>query len=173
MSVTFAELLTRLGYGTHRSSTDEHVSICHQLDGGSFTSDVVPWDHAPGLVAAIVANYDPRRDFWFGVNALGEVTQGRGKEADVTRLTALYADLDIKPGACPDMSNACDIIDDVSAILGERPCAVSDSGHGLHSYWPLDVSSALTLGNREAKGLLETVRAVDESRCSTPWLRDR
>jgi hypothetical protein len=91
--ITFADLLTRLGFGTHHRSKHEHVSACYQDVDGHFTGEVCEWDTAPGLVEYLVENFSGW-DLWYGVNALGEVTNGRGKEADVVRLTSLYADVD-------------------------------------------------------------------------------
>lgn len=55
-TITFAELLTRLGFGTGTSyrSNREHVSVCHRLVGRSFKSEVRQWDHAPPYVTALL-----------------------------------------------------------------------------------------------------------------------
>jgi hypothetical protein len=63
---------------------------------------------------------------------------GRGKEADVTRVLAVYADLDIKPGACPDFESAIDITKEVSGIIGIEPVATIFSGGGIQPIWKLD-----------------------------------
>ena len=50
------------------------------------------------------------RDVWFGVNPVGRhVRQGRkGGEADITRVRALFADFDVKPGKSLDTLDQCD-----------------------------------------------------------------
>ena len=57
-TITFAELLTRLGYGAHDGAKHENVSVCHQPVGGSFNSDVTGWENAPGLVRSILERYE-------------------------------------------------------------------------------------------------------------------
>jgi hypothetical protein len=79
-------------------------------------------------------------DTWFGVNpGAGPPREhaGRGKAADVTRLTALFADLDVKGGGCPDLETAYKIVNDLSIILNTSPSAIALSGNGLHPYWPV------------------------------------
>lgn len=125
-------LLDLLGY------TDaEFVSLCYKLgSGGKFTAKVARRCDAAIEMAAIPEG----ADVWFGVNPVrGPARTGkRGTSADITRLAALYADLDVKPGACPNLDTAHAIIGEVSAVLGTHPVAVTDSGHGLHPYWLLD-----------------------------------
>jgi hypothetical protein len=62
---------------------------------------------------------------------------GRGTEDDATRLSALWADLDVKPGACADLTVAHSIIGDLTSAVGSRPSAIVESGGGLHPYWPV------------------------------------
>ena len=126
-----ALLLGVLGF-----SGDEYVSICHRSNGGPFRTAVC----APTAAAALVQTLPEQADIYFGVNPVKGPARrncGRGKAADVTRLSALIADLDVKSGACPNLEVAQAIIDDLSAILGTRPSAVTHSGGGLHPYWPI------------------------------------
>ena len=79
-------------------------------------------------------------NIYFSVNAVkgpARTNSGRGKEADVTRLTALWCELDTKPGACPSLDVAHAIVAELGIILGARPSVTVDSGHGVHAYWPL------------------------------------
>ncbi len=41
----------------------------------------------------------------------------------------------VQSGTCPNLDIARAIIDDLSAVLGTRPSAVTHSGGGLHPYW--------------------------------------
>ncbi|WP_167380134.1 AAA family ATPase [Mycobacterium gastri] len=52
-------------------------------------------------------------------------------------INPLLADLDVAPGKCATIEVAHAVVDDLSAILGTRPSAIVDSGHGLHPYWPV------------------------------------
>lgn len=125
-----ALLGSTLGY-----TVAEYVSICH--DGsGVFASHVTPFVNAADYVATL-----PRSaNVYFGVNPIAESVRykdGRGGGGDVTRLAALYADLDFKPNGCRDIETANAIIDDLAELLGTRPSAITNSGNGLHVYWPV------------------------------------
>lgn len=135
-TLTLEQLLARLGY-----DGDEHVSINTQRPGGTFTSTSVRHDHTPDAASLLDA------DAWFGVNPISARGHGRGGADDVTRLAAIYADLDIKPGGIADYTQGLDIIDDLSLMLGTRPVAVTLSGHGLQPLWAVE-DEPLTDANR-------------------------
>ena len=147
--LTFDALLDLLGY-----SDDEFVSICHKIgDGGPFTSAVCSSTNAPAKVAKLPNG----ANIWFGVNPTSgpaRSRRGRGKDEDVTRLSALPADLDVKPGGCADLETALKIIDDLSEILGTRPSAVTHSGGGLHPYWVVSDGNRNGDGNGHLRALL-------------------
>ena len=84
---------------------------------------------------------------YFGVNPIAGPARtgaGRGTADDITRLSSLWADLDVKAGGCGDTATAHAIIDELSELLGERPAAITHSGNGLHPYWPVSDRSADT-----------------------------
>jgi hypothetical protein len=123
-------LLDVLGY-----TTDEFVSIGYK--NGSGLSTAVG---QPANAASYVAKLPDGADVFFGVNPVqgpARTAKGRGTADDVTRLAALYVDLDVKPGGCPSLDVAHAIIDELSAMLGTRPSAITHSGGGLHPYWPV------------------------------------
>lgn len=129
-ALTFPTLLEILGY-----RDDEHVAVCSQPAGGVFSSQVMP----PGAAPDYVVSLGDGVNVWVSVNPTkGPRETGRGTEADVTRLAALFADLDVKPGACRDFEHAEAIVTEVSALIGQRPRTVVYSGHGLQPYWPLE-----------------------------------
>jgi hypothetical protein len=127
----FGALLGVLGYTdneflsvTHRNAQKDAPMIAEVLR----TSDV----------AAHVAKLPSAHDVYFGINPVAKYVQssgGRGKAVDVTRLVALPVDLDVKPGACADLTVAHAIIDDLSEVIGIRPLAVIHSGKGLQPLW--------------------------------------
>lgn len=125
----FTRLIDAVGYGDHES-----ISVCHKVGAGAFTSAVV----LTGEAQQLIDQQPETADVWNGVNPVAPGVTGRGTAADVVRLAALYADLDVKPGACPDLETAHTVIDEVSAILGTNPSAVVESGHGLQPYWPIE-----------------------------------
>jgi hypothetical protein len=128
----FIELLL----GTLGFTSDEFVSLFYMdVDGAEHTAVMVP----PDAVAA-AATIPATANAYFGVNPTRgptRINRGRGTEADVTRLTSLWVDLDVKPGGCPSLQVAHAIVDDLSAVLGTRPSATVKSGHGLHAYWEI------------------------------------
>ena len=125
----FSSLLNLLGF-----TDGEFVSLGWQKPGGGFHTLVLEPAEAVTNAAAASA----RAHMYFGINPTKARKRGRGTEADVTRLAALPVDLDVKPGGCLSLAIAHAIIDDLSAILGTRPSALVESGHGLHGYWVID-----------------------------------
>ena len=163
-TITFAELLPLIGYSTDTTrGCMEYMSLCQQAEGTPFSSTVGVWFDTPEK-AAIPAQR-AGLNLWFGVNALRSVAAGRGKADDVIRLAALIADLDLKPGGCPDLETAFAIITAVSEVLGEEPVVVTHSGHGLQPYWAVEVESGRALlaeSNGQAKRLGKRFHALLE-----------
>lgn len=135
----FGDLLDMLGH-------DGYTSVCNKPPGGEFRSQVVPSAVAPVVVPAT-------GDVWFGVNPVkgpARINQGRGTAADVVRLAAVYADLDVKPGGMGSFEAAADVITDLSGMLSTPPVATVFSGHGLQPYWSIENGPA----GGEARALL-------------------
>ncbi|PJE01901.1 hypothetical protein [Mycobacterium sp.] len=148
---SFAELLGVLGHVD--DYRHEQTVVCWQRPHRLFTPEPTMARDAPKVVDSLTSSV-PCVNVWFGVNPVNStVTQGRGRLKDITRLTCLWADLDVKQDGCPDLDAAHEIITDVSGVLGERPCAITYSGHGLQPLWPLDRESAEKLGNQQAQQL--------------------
>lgn len=129
-NLTLADVLDHLGHdGT------EHVALCHKTGDGPFTTHV----NTPAIIAALATTL-PDADVWYAINPVtGPPRTGpRGGADTITRLAALWADLDIKPGACDSIDTAHLIIDDLSAALGTRPTLITHSGHGLQPIWAID-----------------------------------
>ncbi|ASR86348.1 DNA primase/helicase [Mycobacterium phage Amohnition] len=129
------DLLETLGY-----TDGEHVSLNYQRPGGPFSSTIVEYAEDSDALQGLAMSLANGANVWFGVNPTrprGD-EKGRGTAEDVTRLAAIWCDLDVKPGACRDLDHAYQVIDELSAILGVRPSAVVMSGNGLQPYWPID-----------------------------------
>ncbi|ASR87241.1 DNA primase/helicase [Mycobacterium phage LastHope] len=134
------DLLELLGY-----VDGEHVSLNYQAPGGAFSSTVVEYAEDSDSLQGLAMSLANGRNCWFGVNPTRPrpvdedgKQKGRGGADDVTRLAAIWCDLDVKPGACRDIAHAHQVIDELSSILGTRPSAVVYSGNGLQPYWPID-----------------------------------
>jgi hypothetical protein len=143
-----AVLLDTLGF-----TGDEFVSLGYEDTDGVFHTAVM----APADTAGYIDQIPTTANIYFGVCAVAGPARtnfGRGKEADVTRLAALWADLDAKEGACGSLDVADAIIATLSIILGTRPSVIVDSGYGRHPYWPIsdghigDVTAARALLKR-------------------------
>ena len=128
-----SDLLELLGY-----QDTELVQIASAAPGGNFVTAVTPYPQLPGP--------NPGADCWFGVNPVmlpqrtdtDRSRNARPNADEVTRLAAVWADLDVKEGGCPDWDTAQAIIDVLSGMLGTRPVAVTYSGHGLQPYWAIE-----------------------------------
>lgn len=129
--ITFSQLLQKLNF-----APNEFVSICHRVGDGRFATSVCAVTDAQAKIQKLPAE----ADVYFGVNPTkgpARASKGRGKDSDITRLSALIADLDIAIGKCADTETAHAIIDELSEILTTRPTAITYSGGGLHPYWPV------------------------------------
>lgn len=124
--LTLPELLDALDY-----SNTEHIQIAHAVPGEQFRTHVT---NTTDLTQSTPAGADT----WFGINPCTPVSTGRPGADHITRLAALWADLDVKPGACPDFDTARLIVDDLSELLGTRPVAITYSGHGLQPLWAVE-----------------------------------
>jgi len=139
-------LLGALGHGD-----GEFTSLLYENGDKPHTAVIPPAD-----AVAAVPRLPKRANSFFGVNpTAGPARTGgrRGAEADVTRLAALWCDLDIKPGACESLDVAQAIVANVSTIVDTRPSILVDSGHGLHAYWPVEdgaIGKQFTTGQARA-----------------------
>lgn len=139
-----ALLLDELGY-----VDGEFVAIGHAVGGEKLHTRVLPPRHAPAVVMQLPTD----ANIYFGVNpTAGPAREGgsRGTEADITRLAALVADLDVAPGKCADLGVAKAIVGDLTATMGTRPRVSVLSGHGVHAYWPIAngwINDTFTVGH--------------------------
>lgn len=136
-TVDFAELLTMLGH-------DDLTAVCHQPVGGKFSFMVTESADAASLATVADA------DMWFGINPVSRPAPGsRGKSDDVTRLSCLWVDFDVKPGACTSLTQAQAIIDDLAAALGTPPAVLIWSGHGVQPLWIIEDDDAVFASNED------------------------
>ncbi|OBA80119.1 hypothetical protein A9W99_18660 [Mycobacterium sp. 1164966.3] len=156
--VDFGQLLAMIGH-----TESDRIAICSKPVGGEFMATVVT-----GIREAVefVNTLRQPTDVWFGVNSRRSGLQRgqKGSAADCVDLVALWADLDVGEGKCPDYATCDAIIDDLSEILGTAPVAVVHSGHGLHPYWRLSDEVDENFGIASARELMDRwgnlVRAV-------------
>jgi P4 family phage/plasmid primase-like protien len=128
------ELFTRLG----KTETDK-VTICYFGPKNPWTSKRLPLSNADIFAQTLTAN---GMNVYTMVNSVDDTeltaSNTRGDVNDITRLNALWADLDYKDSGISNEENARAVIDSISAIIGVNPCAIVMSGHGLQPYWAVE-----------------------------------
>jgi hypothetical protein len=119
-ALDFPGLLQLLGF-----TVGEFVSIGHEdLTLGTDWHTVVK---DPADAPAYVDQLPDTADVFFGgcpTKGPARDGAGRGTETAVTRLSALWADLDVYAGKCPTLDAAHRIIGDLTAAVGSRPSAI-------------------------------------------------
>jgi hypothetical protein len=117
-------LLTALG-------EDGYLSVCWKPPGADRLGHTVT---TVAEATAIIDAIGDTADLWYGVNRMAvKPASGRGRAADITRITCLYADLDTgKPLTPGSITEARTIIDGLP-----DPAFIIYSGHGLQPIWPL------------------------------------
>lgn len=145
--IDFGQLLATIGH----AESDE-IAICFRPVGGEFGAKVVKARNAVDFVRTL----PELTDVWFGVNSRRPGLQPgqKGSVADCVDLVALWADLDVGEGKCPDYATCGDIVADLSEILGTAPVAVVHSGRGLHPYWRLSDQVEEDFGVDAARSLM-------------------
>ena len=150
MTVDFTAMLL----DTLRFTDGEFVSLAYEDTAGVFHTAVLP----PADAIEAAAKLPHCANAYFGVNPVtgpARTHSGRGKEADVTRLTALWCDLDVKPGDCQNLDVARAIVATLGIIFKTRPSVTVDSDHGLHAYWPISDGHISDGGTASARALLK------------------
>jgi hypothetical protein len=101
-------------------------------------------------------------NLWFAPNTTTlPIGRGRrGTEHEVETVHAVYADLDVKVGACPDLAVAWRIIEHTSAAIGAGPTVVIYSGKGLQPLWGLAEGVAPDIGIPLVRRFGRLIRAV-------------
>lgn len=143
-------VLDLLGY-----EPTERFQLARKTPGTPYLTATV---HAPEYAVELYGRPAGGDDQWFGVNPVAltptgrqrkerygegiaeswDEARGRPDSTDITRVAGLAADLDVKPGGCPSYDVAELIIADLSAMLGDRPVAITRSGHGLQPIWAVE-----------------------------------
>lgn len=149
-ALTLSGLLKTLGF-----KIGDHLGRSYKAPGGKWTELVEQISDWSSLDAAVLKQPG---DHWFRVcpTTLGVRAGSRGRADDCARLTALWIDIDYfnDKGAvkCPSEAAALNIIDNLSAILGVPPAAVTYSGNGIHAYWRIsdgDIGTQLSLADAQ------------------------
>jgi P4 family phage/plasmid primase-like protien len=138
----FPRLLTLLG------RDNDILRLCMMGTDHQFRVTPIP---AGNAAAALEAVLGAPFDVWFEVNpTLYTSPGGRSSAPHITRLAAIWADLDFKPapGGMGSLPAAMSVVDDLSAALGIQPSAIVQSGHGIQPYWPVS-DGEVTVDSRD------------------------
>lgn len=142
----FLRLLTTLD----RSHDD--VRFGHSENHDFATTKVANADIAAWLEGIVPLE----RNVWFEINPSSfSADLGRSSEGDITRLSALYVDVDFKPEGMGDLLAGRDFLDSLSGALGVPPAATVFTGHGMQAYWPISDGFAEKYGANTIKGTLK------------------
>ena len=138
----FQELLERLG----RDATSP-VTICYQSASQGFKVKQTKVEFADTVVEALT---DMEMNVWYEINPSN--VPGRATANDITRLSAVWVDIDYKDTGIQSEGNASQLVDLLAELIGVTPTAVVHSGHGLQPYWSIDPEEDYT--QEQAAGVL-------------------
>lgn len=155
----FSELLHRLG-----RDNDQAIRMVF-ITPEKVDSPLIATEH---LEAAIELRTDERWNTYFEINPSSYTDErGRSSARHITRLAALYVDIDYKDGGMGSIDGARQLIDDLTVALGVPPAAVVRTGNGLQPYWPVadgeittDTRGAVALTAGRWKALVDTFAAA-------------
>lgn len=143
------ELFTRLG----KVETDK-ITVCYFGPSMSWTSKSLPLSNADIFAQTLTQN---GMNVYTMVNSVKEGTltsnNSRGDVNDISRLNALWADLDYKDSGIGNLETAMAMVENLSAILGTNPVAIVHSGHGIQPYWAIEDGDITDLNRSYVAGI--------------------
>jgi hypothetical protein len=128
-TLTFAQCLDLL-----ELDDDELLSFGTQSKGGG---DFSGRQYKVGHLKAIDVSAYADHNVWCGLQPMRKAV-ARGKNSDVVRIAALYADLDLDANKIPTVDAIRRVIDGLSAMLAAEPSYITFSGHGYQPVWKVD-----------------------------------
>lgn len=138
----FQELLERLG-----RTEDDALAVCYQSASQGFKVKMTKVKFADMVVDALT---ELNANVWYEINPSS--AQGRAKADDITRLAAVWIDIDYKETGIQSEENAAQLVELIANLIGVEPTAVVHSGHGLQPYWAIDPEEEYT--QEQASGVL-------------------
>ena len=104
----FVELLSRLG-----RSEDDNVTICYQSANQKFAAKTIKVE----LVDSVVTALDSlSNNVWFEINP--SPINGRATASDITRLAAVFIDIDYKDTGAGSVQNSRDLVELLTDLIG-------------------------------------------------------
>ena len=138
----FQELLERLG-----RSEEDSLAVCYQSASQGFRVKNTTVKHADLVVETLT---EMGANVWYEINP--STANGRAKAEDITRLSAVWIDIDFKDTGIQSEENAHELVELIANLIGVQPTAVVYSGHGLQPYWAIDPEESFT--QEQASGVL-------------------
>ena len=116
---------------------EANIAISYINSTGIWNTRHVKLKYADSFVRSL---NDDKNNVYVMVNEVTGLVSanGRGDASQVTRLKALWADLDFKDSGLQDAAHAKSVIDILSGMLNSEPTAVVFSGYGLQPYWEVE-----------------------------------
>lgn len=130
----FQELLERLG----REASDP-VVVCYQSASQGFKVKKTKVDFADTVVEALT---ELGANVWYEINPSN--ADGRARAEDVSRLASVWIDIDFKDSGAQSETQAQELVELLTTLIGVGPTAVVHSGHGLQPYWAVDPEDEIT-----------------------------
>lgn len=137
--LTLAQVLELVDYGP-----DERLSVL-VIAAGQTDADRRTGLYRPAELVELAGDLERGANLWHSLSTFGPAATGRGKTADVDRIPAVWADLDVvesaphlKAQAVPTWALAWELVGALSELLGTAPAYVTMTGHGLQPAWLLE-----------------------------------
>lgn len=144
---SFHSLLSVLG-----RDSDVAIRIGWATNEVDFRQKLVAREALPEFIQGLIANHT---NAYFEINPSTHEGKGRSSANEISRLVALWADVDFKGGGMHNEDGARQLIEELSRALGAPPAAVVFSGGGCQPYWVLEDGDATTHG-------IETISALSK-----------
>ena len=133
---------------------EANIAISYINSTGIWNTRHVKLKYADSFIRAL---NDDKNNVYVMVNEVTSLVaaNGRGDASQVTRLKALWADLDFKDSGLQDAQTAKNVIDLLSGMLNSEPTAIVFSGYGLQPYWEIEDGNITEANRVYIAGLLK------------------
>jgi P4 family phage/plasmid primase-like protien len=132
---------------------DEHVSVSYFNESGVWNTRHTKLKYADSFAQMLE---EDSSNVYVMVNEVSAgPAVGRGDVSQITRVRALWADLDFKDSGLQDEMAASQVIDLLSGMLNASPTFVVFSGYGLQPYWVLDDANVTDNNRAYMKSLIK------------------
>jgi P4 family phage/plasmid primase-like protien len=116
---------------------ESNIAVSYINESGIWNTRHVKLKYADSFIRSL---NDEKNNVYVMVNEVTSLVSahGRGDASQVTRLKALWADLDFKDSGLQDEEHANSVIEILSGMLNSEPVAIVFSGYGFQPYWEVE-----------------------------------